>query len=316
MLSQSFYDGLQSVMGHLHTLRHSFVLVVLFRGQNGLAVVTKELGHEYPGVVSFARLIFQAFDEHELVVRAVLSSPAGMEVRDRGGVEGRSAFAHSLSGLLAEFGATERARAVAVFVAIYSAPFWQLLRDRGGLTGPEAQEAAAWLIELLLDSLRRTRKKKDMKEPSGKNDRIEILGIELQWKLRRNDTIDQYCVLAATMPPGVGVPVHQHPQQEAFFILEGQAEFALENGAGLAWKEVNPGQMVNIPPDAIHGFRNASDRDVKLLLTCEAGLGRFFEEAGTPLTENQSARANVSPEEIQRVLQIAKKHGQRFPAPA
>ena len=155
-----------------------------------------------------------------------------------------------------------------------------------------------------------------MKEQSRKNDRVEILGIELEWKLRRNDTVDQYCVLAATMPPGVGVPVHQHPQQEAFFILEGQAEFAVENGAGLAWKEVNPGDMVNIPPDAIHGFRNESDRDVKLLVTCEAGLGRFFEEASTPLTENQSARANVSTEEIQRVLEIAKKHGQRFPAPA
>ncbi len=74
--------------------------------------------------------------------------------------------------------------------------------------------------------------------------------------------------------------------------------------------------MVNIPPDTMHGFRNAGDRDVKLLLTCAAGLGRFFEEAGTPLTENESARANLSPEEIQRVLEIARKHGQRFPAPA
>jgi AcrR family transcriptional regulator len=110
-------------------------------------------------VVSFVRSVFHAFDEHESVVRAVLSSAAGMEVRDRGGAEGRGAFAHSLSTLLAGFGATERARAIAVFVAIYSAPFWQLLRDRGGLTGSEAQEAAAWLIELLLDTLRRTRKR-------------------------------------------------------------------------------------------------------------------------------------------------------------
>ena len=155
-----------------------------------------------------------------------------------------------------------------------------------------------------------------MKEQSRKNDRIEILGIELEWKLRRDDTVGQYCVLAATMPPGIGVPVQQHPEQEAFFILEGQAEFAVENGAGLAWKEVNPGDMVNIPPDAIHGFRNGSDRDVKLLLTCEPGLGRFFEEAGTPLAENESGRANVSPEEIQRVLEVAERYGQRFPAPA
>ena len=155
-----------------------------------------------------------------------------------------------------------------------------------------------------------------MKEQSRRKDRIEILGVELEWKLRRNDTVDQYCVLAATIPPGAGIPVHQHPQQEAFFILEGQPEFAVENSAGLPWKEVNPGDMVNIPLDTMHGFRNAGDRDLKLLLTCAAGLGRFFEEAGTPLTENESARANLSPEEIQRVLEIARKHGQRFPAPA
>jgi quercetin dioxygenase-like cupin family protein len=155
-----------------------------------------------------------------------------------------------------------------------------------------------------------------MKEQSERNDRVEVLGIELEWKLRRNDTVDQYCVLAATMPPGARVPLHQHPQQEAFFILEGQAEFAVENGAGLTWRKVNPGDVINVPPDAIHGFRNEGDRNVKLLLTCQASLGKFFEEAGTPLTDNQSARTTLSPEEIQRVLTIAKKHGQRFPAAA
>ncbi len=74
-------------------------------------------------------------------------------------MEGRRAFAHSLSVLLDGLGASERARVIAVFVAIYSAPFWQVLRDRGGLTGPKAQEAAAWLMEVLLDALRRTRKR-------------------------------------------------------------------------------------------------------------------------------------------------------------
>jgi AcrR family transcriptional regulator len=109
-------------------------------------------------VIPFVRSVFHAFDEHESLVRAVLSSAAGTEVQERGGAEGRRAFAHSLSGLLAGLGATERARVIAVFVAIYSAPFWQLLKDRGGLTGPKAQEAAAWLIEVLLDALRRTKK--------------------------------------------------------------------------------------------------------------------------------------------------------------
>ena len=110
-------------------------------------------------VVPFVRSVFHAFDQHESLVRAVLSSAAGTEARERGGVEGRRAFAHSLSGLLAGLGATERARIIAVFVAIDSAPFWQLLKDRGGLTGPKAQEAAAWLIEVLLDALRRAKKR-------------------------------------------------------------------------------------------------------------------------------------------------------------
>jgi AcrR family transcriptional regulator len=110
-------------------------------------------------IAPLLRSVFYSFDDHEGLVRAILNSAAGTEVRERGGVEGRSAFAHSLSDLLAGRSAAERARVVAVFVAIYSAPFWQLLRDRGGLTGPQAREAAAWLMDVLLDHLRMAKKR-------------------------------------------------------------------------------------------------------------------------------------------------------------
>jgi quercetin dioxygenase-like cupin family protein len=147
----------------------------------------------------------------------------------------------------------------------------------------------------------------------GRN-RFEVLGIELEWKLQRSDTLGRYCVMAATMPPGSGVPLHQHPEQEAFFILDGEPEFAVESG-GLVWMKIHSGEMVNIPPDAMHGFRNAGDRDVKILLTCEGDLGKFFEEAGTPLADDESPTQHPSPEAIQRVLEIARKFGQRFPDP-
>jgi hypothetical protein len=35
-----------------------------------------------------------------------------------------------------------------------------------------------------------------------------------------SDTLDQYCVLMATVSPGVGIAPHQHPDQEAFFVLD------------------------------------------------------------------------------------------------
>jgi hypothetical protein len=46
--------------------------------------------------------------------------------------------------------AIEQRRLIAVCLAIYSAPFWQLLRDRGELTGDEPGEAAAWALESVL----------------------------------------------------------------------------------------------------------------------------------------------------------------------
>jgi AcrR family transcriptional regulator len=105
-------------------------------------------------IVAFIRAAFREFDEREPLIRAVLNSAAGTEVRERGGAEGRPAFARSLGPLLAGRSANERAQIIAVFIAIYSAPFWQLLRDRGGLSGPDAQQAAAWAMETLIKSLR------------------------------------------------------------------------------------------------------------------------------------------------------------------
>jgi quercetin dioxygenase-like cupin family protein len=156
------------------------------------------------------------------------------------------------------------------------------------------------------------KKEENVKQQVRANDRVEILGIEMEWKLTRADTADRYCVLVVTMPPGSGVPAHQHPQQEAFFILEGTPEFAVENSGGLVWRTISQGEMVNIPSDAMHGFRNSSDRNVRVVLTCEAGLADFFEEAGLSLAENESPSGNLSPEAIHRVIEIATKHGQRF----
>ncbi len=144
--------------------------------------------------------------------------------------------------------------------------------------------------------------------------RFEILGIELEWQLERSDTLGRYCVLTATVPPGAGIPPHQHPEQEAFLVLDGEAEFALETN-GLRWEKVQTGKMVNIPQAMVHGFRNTSGQNVRVLLTCEGDLGKFFEEAGVPLPTDETSKGLPSPEAVHRVLEIAKRHGQRFPEP-
>ncbi|MEG9437656.1 TetR/AcrR family transcriptional regulator [Edaphobacter sp. HDX4] len=101
-------------------------------------------------ILTMTRTVFREFEANQLLVRAVITSPAGTEVRERGGAEGRAAFAKSLANALEGLSEKEQARLVAVFVSIYSAPFWQLLRDRGLLSGTEAEEAVAWTLETLI----------------------------------------------------------------------------------------------------------------------------------------------------------------------
>jgi hypothetical protein len=90
----------------------------------------------------------------ERQVTAVLESSAGHRVRERGASEGRAAFSKALKNLIAGMAPAEKRRVVAVFLAIYSAPFWELLRKRGGLSGPDAIAAAEWAISTLITGLR------------------------------------------------------------------------------------------------------------------------------------------------------------------
>ena len=101
-------------------------------------------------VVAFARTQFNEFNEREALVRASNAFPAAGELRARGSLEGRPAFRRSLAAITKYLSEWEQRRLVAVCLAIYSAPFWLLLRDRGELSGAEPGDAAAWALATLL----------------------------------------------------------------------------------------------------------------------------------------------------------------------
>jgi hypothetical protein len=49
----------------------------------------------------------------------------------------------------------KKRQVVAIFLAVYSAPFWELLRKRGGLSGADAIAAAEWAMGVLIQALRK-----------------------------------------------------------------------------------------------------------------------------------------------------------------
>lgn len=123
-------------------------LWVQVRKQSGTVFPTEEAA-----IVPSIGAMYLAFDANERLIRAVMESPAGARVRARGAEEGRVSFDKSLRDVTQGLSAVERRQVRAVFQGIHSAPFWQMLHDRGGLSGAEAISAASWVAQALLATL-------------------------------------------------------------------------------------------------------------------------------------------------------------------
>ena len=151
----------------------------------------------------------------------------------------------------------------------------------------------------------------------GDTDVIDILGIHCEWKVTEADTGGHYCMLEMHVPPGAGVPMHHHVEQEAFVVIEGDAEFTRLDATGSAeWFMVRPGETVNVPRWAMHGFRNSGTEPARILLICARGIEPFFREAGIPVARGAALPTSAPSEEsIARVVGLAIQAGQRFAPP-
>ena len=91
------------------------------------------------------------------------------------------------------------------------------------------------------------------------------------------DTAGRYTLIAMLVPPGGGPPLHRHDFEEMFTFLEGEIEFTFRGEVTVA----RAGATINIPANAPHRFRNASDSAARLLCLCSpAGQEEFFLEVG------------------------------------
>ena len=73
-----------------------------------------------------------------------------------------------------------------------------------------------------------------------------------------------------------GPPLHTHDFDEAFYMLEGELVFQVENERITR----RAGELAFAPRNAVHALANHSDADARYLLVCTpAGLERHFARA-------------------------------------
>jgi quercetin dioxygenase-like cupin family protein len=93
-------------------------------------------------------------------------------------------------------------------------------------------------------------------------------------------TAGRYCLIDMYVPPAGGPPPHRHDFEESFMVLEGEVEVTFR---GLE-ETIRAGQVINIPANAPHQFKNKSGQAARLLCYCSpAGLEELFLEVGVPV---------------------------------
>jgi quercetin dioxygenase-like cupin family protein len=100
-----------------------------------------------------------------------------------------------------------------------------------------------------------------------------MIGNTLRLKLVASDDAGSATVMVNTVAAHNGPPLHVHPFEESFYILEGSFIFEIDGAAHTA----GPGDFVHIPANVPHVFQNTADQDGRyVILIRPAGVENFF----------------------------------------
>ncbi len=109
----------------------------------------------------------------------------------------------------------------------------------------------------------------------------------------RSTTFEELC------PPGVVAPPHVHDnEEEAFFVLEGNLVFLLDDQE----IEALPGTYINIAPGTLHGFRCDSEVGRVFNTLVPGGFDHGISERGVPAPQVTMPPPGVSALSVWREL--------------
>lgn len=101
--------------------------------------------------------------------------------------------------------------------------------------------------------------------------------------------------------PGQHVPVHIHPTQDEFILVqEGELDLKLDG----VWSKAGPGDLVRMPRGIPHGYFNKSDKPVRAL---------FWVSPAGKLKDLFAALDNL--DDVARVVELSAEHDVDFLPP-
>ena len=138
-----------------------------------------------------------------------------------------------------------------------------------------------------------------------------VFGEMVMCKITSYQTGGAYSLFEVETPPGSGVPPHvQHREDEAFYILEGEYEFLVENRTISA----GAGSLVYVPKGNLHTHKSVGEESGRMLVSQTPGglHERFFKEVGERATA-EACPVSQGAADIGKIAAIATEYGIEMP---
>ncbi len=142
--------------------------------------------------------------------------------------------------------------------------------------------------------------------PAGEGERLWFLGTLAIVRVPGEAVGDRFAVIEFLFPHHASPPLHTHPQDESYVVLDGE----LIVQAGQDRVRLAAGDIGVVPAGVAHTFRVDSDKARVLVLSTPAGIERFVREGSVPATSPTLPPADTPRPTPERLEQIFRAHRQ------
>jgi quercetin dioxygenase-like cupin family protein len=138
----------------------------------------------------------------------------------------------------------------------------------------------------------------------GEGETLSAMGAEVRFLVSGDTTGRAWSLTECDAPKDSGPPPHNHPWDEAYYILEGAVRFTIDGRETVA----NPGDFLFVPAGTLHGFQGASEKTARMLFfDAPAASEAFFRELNREI--------KVMPDDLRKVPEIGERHRIHFAKP-
>jgi quercetin dioxygenase-like cupin family protein len=132
-------------------------------------------------------------------------------------------------------------------------------------------------------------------------EKLAVMGAEVRFLCPADKTEKSWSLMEVVLPENSGPPPHHHPWDEAYYVIEGEVCFTLEDRTLPA----RAGDFIYAPAGTLHAFQGASERPARVLVfDAPAAAEGFFRDVHREVKD--------LPRDLGKVPAIGARHRMHF----